>query len=210
MTSQVKLEEISSRIAVLKAAGGNLSAADYGLIESLLDEVRDEIGQLNVVSQMKWRWALEKVSEPARFVVFDTNTCEPLGEGSSPFEAVSNAISRPANPAQQRYMPKYAWNLVVQIASLRSEILEVREPVRQFGKLMEHKLKAHDGKCGWKHLTLEDLYQMMLKETKDLRDVLDSNDPNAIRFECADVANFAMMIADNLPTVGLSDTEEDE
>ena len=84
---------------------------------------------------------------------------------------------------------------------------EVREPVRWFAAEMERKLKANDHKGGWSGMDELGLLDRLRAETAELglallsprrmesMNVKEAN--KRIRNEAADVANFAMMIADN-------------
>lgn len=73
----------------------------------------------------------------------------------------------------------------------------VRMPVRRFSLLMELKLRKNDHKGGWSDTTLETLLELLEDEVRELRDAIRNGDPLDIAQECADVGNYAMMIADN-------------
>lgn len=79
--------------------------------------------------------------------------------------------------------------------------MEVREPVKRFAEDMEAKLKDNDQKGGWEDCNLYWLVSRINEETRELarainlhRD-LGASKENIIK-EAADVANFAMMVAD--------------
>ena len=88
-----------------------------------------------------------------------------------------------------------------------------RPEVAAFADAMEAQLRANDHKGGWHDDHHDDLLDRLREETKELADVLDLSGGKAGRFfpsdpqgptwsaevlrEAADVANFAMMIADN-------------
>lgn len=76
----------------------------------------------------------------------------------------------------------------------------VRAPVLQFAVLMERKLKANDHKGTWEHCDLPYLIRRLKQEVMELERVVFTGDrnPEEIGGEAADVANFAMMLADNL------------
>jgi hypothetical protein len=80
---------------------------------------------------------------------------------------------------------------------------EMREPVRWFAGEMEKKLKANDHKGGWSSLWFDDLWELLGQELDELENAIaesDADDPvtnEELISECADIANFAMMIADN-------------
>ena len=63
---------------------------------------------------------------------------------------------------------------------------------------MEEQLKANDRKNGWKDCDFNYLLFRMKQEVAEVEAaLLNQSDPPAIVKECADVANFAMMIAVN-------------
>ena len=74
--------------------------------------------------------------------------------------------------------------------------------VQAFAKEMEHKLALNTHKGGWDGLTFQYLMYRLEKEVRELWKVYDDpeewigGDPRHITEECADIANFAMMIAD--------------
>ena len=78
---------------------------------------------------------------------------------------------------------------------------EVRPAVHWFAGQMEQKLQAHDHKGGWENTLPERLMCLLVKEVGELSSGLeawrmDDQWANAVIAECADVANFTMMIAD--------------
>jgi len=80
---------------------------------------------------------------------------------------------------------------------------DFKKSVDTFGVEMHKKLKENENKGGWHECTPEYLSRRLGNELKELRAIM--HDPyktletkvNIIR-ECADVANFAMMIAENV------------
>ena len=62
---------------------------------------------------------------------------------------------------------------------------------------MEAKLRENDHKGGWDVNTDQELMWRLLDEMAELRHALTYGDAESIVKECADVANFAMFIADN-------------
>lgn len=83
-------------------------------------------------------------------------------------------------------------------------IIVARGSIRWFAEHMESKLKENDHKGGWEENTVDDLFEKMKIEIIELQEELESDSipssipvwsANIIR-ECADIANFAMMIAD--------------
>lgn len=72
----------------------------------------------------------------------------------------------------------------------------VRMEVRRFSLLMELKLRKNDHKGGWANMPRETLLALLDGEVQELREAIASGDPLDIAQEAADVANYAMMIAD--------------
>lgn len=70
--------------------------------------------------------------------------------------------------------------------------------VRRFALLMLEKLKQNTHKGGWELDAPQELFAQMHEEIAELAAELDRSkiDPKEVARECADVANFAMMIAD--------------
>ena len=86
-----------------------------------------------------------------------------------------------------------------------SDKVRLRPSVRWFAEQMELKLRANDHKGGWADERMRYLMKRLYGEAWELSLVLersqaDTNDecldPNIVG-EAADVANFAMMVADN-------------
>lgn len=89
--------------------------------------------------------------------------------------------------------------------------VSVRPSVAKFAEVMEKKLKLNDYKGGWEDCNNEYLLTRLEEEAKELRtlaeryglgtideDNLSKGKRNKVINECADVANFAMMIAENI------------
>lgn len=90
---------------------------------------------------------------------------------------------------------------------LLAKILGLRFEVFAFARLMEEKLREHDsedgfGKRGWASDDPLRLFRRLLQENAEMFEALMlwqsrlHQDPMPTARECADVANFAMMIAD--------------
>ena len=74
--------------------------------------------------------------------------------------------------------------------------IKLRPRVRRFAGLMEQRLRIHDsdrGKRGWRDDNDGDLIMRIEDELGELK----TAPTNCIPTEAADVANFAMMVADN-------------
>lgn len=72
----------------------------------------------------------------------------------------------------------------------------VRVQVRRMSLLMELKLRKNDFKGGWSNVPVHKLLDLLEAEVRELREAVESGDPLDIAQECADVANYAMMVAD--------------
>lgn len=78
----------------------------------------------------------------------------------------------------------------------------IRKEVLEFAQDMEIKLKENDDKEGWKGESFEYLFANLQEEVHELSRYFDKNvaykwiTKDEIIRECADIANFAMMIAD--------------
>ena len=80
----------------------------------------------------------------------------------------------------------------------RMEKKEHREIVYNFAKIMENKLKQNDYKGGWSNCDIKWLLSRLKEETVELEQAIENKSKENIVKEAADVANFAMMIADNV------------
>ena len=82
--------------------------------------------------------------------------------------------------------------------------MTVRWQVRAFAEAMERKLAANDHKGGWEDCSIDYLIKRLRQETSELLKVagdreartLTNEEAEKVLNEAADVANFAMMIAD--------------
>jgi NTP pyrophosphatase (non-canonical NTP hydrolase) len=77
-------------------------------------------------------------------------------------------------------------------------INEVRTELYQFVAMQEKKLKRNDHKLHWSNCTSEFLFGRLLDEVAELHKAMLTGVPSDTKDECVDIANFAMMIADNL------------
>ncbi len=89
------------------------------------------------------------------------------------------------------------------LAVVEKEFAEVRPAVQWFAVQMEKKLRENDHKKHWSECSVDYLYDRMDQEVVELdRALLEvertGNGKEEVIFEAADVANFAMMIADNM------------
>ena len=78
---------------------------------------------------------------------------------------------------------------------------DIRKEVIGFAEQMELKLRRDDGKKGgWDDLSIQFLFSRIQDEVKELEEEINNNifDNDAVVKECADVANFCMMLAQNV------------
>jgi NTP pyrophosphatase (non-canonical NTP hydrolase) len=83
-----------------------------------------------------------------------------------------------------------------------SEPMVLRPCVQRFAEAMERKLRDNDHKPGWQHDIPASLVERAREELDELDDaVLCGEDASFILDEAADVANFAMMIAERCEAI---------
>jgi len=87
-------------------------------------------------------------------------------------------------------------NLETENPALSKGDVTCRNSVRWFAERMEAKLAKNDHKGGWGGCELQYLSMRLTQERKELTDAIKSKDKQRIIDECADIANFALMIAD--------------
>lgn len=80
-------------------------------------------------------------------------------------------------------------------AAASSQTAYLRPEVLAFARLMEQQLRAIDHKPGWQNDTPKALMQRLDEEVQELDEAL-IHSREQIAKEAADVANFALMIAD--------------
>jgi hypothetical protein len=95
-----------------------------------------------------------------------------------------------------------------ELRSAKQTLDFMRPEVRAFAQLMERVLRKNDHKTGWKNDTLVALWNRLDDESTELRAIVINEDCDGearkedaslapdIAKEAADIANFAMMIAD--------------
>jgi hypothetical protein len=95
----------------------------------------------------------------------------------------------------------------------------LREEVYHFAMIMEAQLRKHDDRPGWRGESFRYLIFRLNEELNELYacfshpvlmdgEVEPLADPEKIIFEAADVANFAMMIADNIRRCEATEPDE--
>ena len=92
-----------------------------------------------------------------------------------------------------------------------SQLIGIRPSVLEFALLMEEKLKQNDSKGGWSKCDFPYLVERLKEETKEMEQAIDEvmmfnkyrSHPRImkVKYEAADLANFAMMIADNIEKI---------
>ena len=94
----------------------------------------------------------------------------------------------------------WRWKTAEELAVDDSQVrFDVRPEVLWFAQQMEAKLQANDHKGGWENESIHSLIGRLGQEWRELHDALFppwKRDPERVAEEAADVANFAMMIAD--------------
>jgi len=90
---------------------------------------------------------------------------------------------------------------------------EPRDDIVKFSKAMETKLLRDDekkGVDGWRKADHMTLLKHLIDEVMELKDAIDNGTPYDVYFEAADIANFAMMIAENSLTSNSNMKGEDD
>ncbi len=72
----------------------------------------------------------------------------------------------------------------------------MREQMKNFTNVMETKMLLNEHKGGHARLKIDDLMKLLHQEVRELKTAVEDGDHKEIVMECADVANYAMMIAD--------------
>lgn len=77
-------------------------------------------------------------------------------------------------------------------------VVMFRPELVKFMVVCEEKLRENDHKSHWSGEEIEKLHRRLYDEFGELKRKIQAKKPKADIFrECADIANFAMMIADN-------------
>ncbi len=72
----------------------------------------------------------------------------------------------------------------------------MRQEIENFTVLMETKMLLNEHKGGHERLKLDELMKLLHQEIRELKTAVDDKDYKEVALECADVANYAMLIAD--------------
>jgi hypothetical protein len=78
---------------------------------------------------------------------------------------------------------------------LAAEMEQYHEDIQLFLELMVHKLHKNVHKGRWEGLHPGDAFNHLMDEVMELHDAMDGKNAAEVFFECADVANYAMIIA---------------
>jgi NTP pyrophosphatase (non-canonical NTP hydrolase) len=90
-----------------------------------------------------------------------------------------------------------------------SDQRKVNQTVKWFAERMKNKMMQNNHKRNWRDEPLQDLIIAISTEFGELVEALEKGDFEEIIDECADVANFAMMVADIIRREKKNETAED-
>ena len=88
---------------------------------------------------------------------------------------------------------------------MKLKMSKMRKELKQFAEFQEKILKKNDHKSHWSWCKTGWLLRRLGQELNELRRACKKGNTEEIKSECADVANFAMMIYDNLRQRGKHD-----
>lgn len=119
---------------------------------------------------------------------------------------MGEAWLRPENGLSLRAMASAAWRAAPH-GVVPPVAVALRPVVQRFAEVMEAKLRENDHKGGWEEDSPSDLFARLMEESNELERsfepvagcvpvVHDAALASKVAREAADVANFAMMIAD--------------
>ncbi len=145
-----------------------------------------------------------KFTEEESRVEYDLFEREDANEAERKHAALYEALMR-AVMAQWAHKANGELKVIDSVPERRvPEIVITREPVSWFATQMELELRKHDdqrGAVGWRDERIRYLLDRMLEEVDELvalRPYLATAQADEVVSEAADVANLAMMIADNI------------
>jgi NTP pyrophosphatase (non-canonical NTP hydrolase) len=78
---------------------------------------------------------------------------------------------------------------------LHGDMEQYADDIQKFVDVMIHKLHKNTHKGRWENIHVLKAYSLMVGETDELAEALGTNNKEEVYLECADVANFAMIIA---------------
>ncbi len=76
----------------------------------------------------------------------------------------------------------------------------MRPEVKRFAELMEAKLKENDFKGGWQNDTSGELYSKLARQFEKIGICTSTSNVKIVREICVNIANYAMMMTDNVET----------
>ena len=75
---------------------------------------------------------------------------------------------------------------------------DIERAMKSLNETMKEKLKENDYKGSWTTTDIWELYYLLCEEIDELSEALLYEGVDAIKKECADVANYVMFIHDNI------------
>jgi hypothetical protein len=84
---------------------------------------------------------------------------------------------------------------------------EIKIAIKNFSKEMSKKLNLNKNKTHWSNISIYDLFEALQQEIIELKVGIRNHDCQNIIEECADTANYLMMISDNIKNVILKNKE---
>ncbi|GIQ61511.1 hypothetical protein PACILC2_00790 [Paenibacillus cisolokensis] len=162
------------------------------------------------------RWAFRQVKKAIHSGRFDA-TEESQAEVQRLREALGKVLQHEAvdisfNGIRIRDIIQEALSATTEPTETQRESL--RSEVQWFAEQMEENLRENDHKGGWENESIYWLFSRLKEESTELLRAVDlvrdlHDDPKKIISEAADVANFAMMIADNARRINAPEKEEE-
>ena len=153
-----------------------------------------------------WGWTCHRPGGPGEYGASDVATCtawERVHMSNEVFTKWREAIEY----AEQRrgvrdFIENRQANALVECANEAQRLAEVRPEVRRFALAMEERLRANEHKGGWRDLAVSYLMARLHEESAELDEVVRlGGSPEQAKHDAADVANFAMMVADGIATL---------
>jgi hypothetical protein len=75
---------------------------------------------------------------------------------------------------------------------------EIRPELKKFAQFQESVLKSNDYKGGWRNMSLNSLFDDLVKNIDEARETIKGRNAALFRKQITDIANYAMMIFDNI------------
>ena len=80
--------------------------------------------------------------------------------------------------------------------SIHPKIADLEPRIKLFVEAMVYKLYKNADKGAWEDLDIDDAFARLREETVELEEAIDRSSNIEIMMEAADIANFAMIVAD--------------